>query len=155
MLTPGLKIGDMPPEEQQEILMKVGSKILASAPRDWSRITYDTISVIEMSSSSAVVEHENGESKTFDTDAMIDVYLNKLRAGMYVEGKGTWFSLEYVITRPGKFKVHYNYDDDPGLTFATAKAFTNDLKYFPRDPENIPDWLHAKLREEAEDHGME
>lgn len=149
MITRGIKVGDMSPEEQQEILMKVGSKILASAPQGWSRIVYDTISVVEMSSSSAVVEYETGESKTFETDVMIDVYLNKLRAGMYIVGKGTWFSLEYVITRPGKFKVHYNYDDEPGLTFATSKAFTNDLKYFPRNPEYIPGWLSEKLREEA------
>ncbi|MDE3723920.1 hypothetical protein PWG71_21220 [Nocardiopsis sp. N85] len=40
-------------------------------------------------------------------------------------------------------------DDDPGPTFATAKAFTNDLEYFPRDPEYLPDRLNEKLREEA------
>ncbi|WDZ88850.1 hypothetical protein [Nocardiopsis sp. HUAS JQ3] len=76
--------------------------------------------------------------------------LDDLRAGMYKDGKGTWFSMEYVITRPGRFKVRYNYDEDPHILFPTAWGFTNDLKYFPRDEENIPDWLHEKLREEAE-----
>ncbi|WP_306366603.1 hypothetical protein [Nocardiopsis sp. CC223A] len=155
MQTHGFKKGDMPPGERREILKEVGSKILSTAPEGWNRIIYTSASVVDMGNSSAVVEYEDGSTKTFRADAMIGIYLDKLRAGMYVECKGTWFSLECVITRPGKFKVHYNYDDDPGLTFATAKAFTNDLKYFPRDPENIPDWLHAKLREETEENGME
>ena len=63
--------------------------------------------------------------------------------------------MEYVITRPGKFKVHYDYDDDPNIAFPTAWGFTNDLKHFPRDEEYIPDWLHEKLREEAEGRATE
>lgn len=149
MGTRGFKKGSIPPARQQEILNKVGSKILATAPPDWNKIVYKSSSVVEMSNSSATVEYKNGETRTFRTDAMIGIYLDELRAGMYVKGKGTWFSLEYTITRPGRFKVHYNYDEDPGLTFATPKAFTNDLEYFPRDPEYTPEWLKQKIREEA------
>ncbi|WDZ88848.1 immunity protein YezG family protein [Nocardiopsis sp. HUAS JQ3] len=87
--------------------------------------------------------------------AGLGLLFKDLRAGMYKEGKGTWFSLEYVITRPGRFKVRYNYDDDPNIAFPTAWGFTNDLKYFPRDEEHIPDWLHEKLREEAEGRATE
>ncbi|MFD6095997.1 immunity protein YezG family protein [Nocardiopsis flavescens] len=142
--------GSISPARQQEILNKVGSKILATAPSDWNKIVYKISSVVEMSSSSATVEYKNGEAGTFRTDAMIGNYLDELRAGMYIEGKGTWFSLECTITHPGRFKVHYNYNDDPELTFATSKAFTNDLEYFPRDPEHTPEWLKQKIREESE-----
>ena len=74
---------------------------------------------------------------------------------MYTPGKGTWFSMEYIITRPGNFKVYYNYDEDPGLVFPTPWGFTNDLKYFPRDEQHIPDWLHEKLQLEAEGRATE
>jgi hypothetical protein len=69
---------------------------------------------------------------------------------MYLEGKGTWFSMEYVITRPNRYNVHFNYDQDPEITFPTPQGFTQDLKYFPRDEQYIPDWLREKLRKEAE-----
>ncbi|MEU1716019.1 immunity protein YezG family protein [Nocardiopsis dassonvillei] len=81
--------------------------------------------------------------------------IDDLRAGMYQEGKGTWFSFEYVITPPGRFNVTYNYDEDPGITFPTAFGYTNDLKYFPRDEEYMTDWLREKLQEEAEGRAME
>ncbi|MEY9211661.1 hypothetical protein [Thermobifida halotolerans] len=76
--------------------------------------------------------------------------IDKLRVGMYLEGKGTWFSMEYVITRPGNYNVHFNYDQDPEITFPTPQGYTQDLKYFPRDEEHIPDWLRQRLRDEAE-----
>ncbi|MDT0326816.1 immunity protein YezG family protein [Nocardiopsis lambiniae] len=147
------KRGHLGPAEQQEILTKVGSKILGKAPNDWERIIYTRSALIEVANSLVEIEFANGEKKRASPPSDIGIPLDELRAGMYIEGKGTWFSLEYVITRPGKFKVHYNYDDDPGITFGTAKGFTNDLKYFPRDPEHTPDWLNEKLQEEAGGEG--
>ncbi len=74
---------------------------------------------------------------------------------MYQEGKGTWFSLRCTINSQGGFTVDYNYDQDPQIVFPTAQGFTNDLKYFPRDDEHIPEWLREKLREEAEGRVLE
>ncbi|WP_249352296.1 immunity protein YezG family protein [Nocardiopsis akebiae] len=113
-------------------------------------IIYSRASVIDHSSSLSVIELASGESVRKWPPVTVETLFDDLRSGMYKDGKGTWFSLEYVITRPGKFKVRYNYDEDPHILFPTAWGFTNDLKYFPRDEENIPGWLHEKLREEAE-----
>ncbi|WP_234401625.1 hypothetical protein [Thermobifida halotolerans] len=55
-----------------------------------------------------------------------------------------------MVTRPGNYTVHFDYDKDPGITFPTSQGFTQDLKYFPRDEDYIPDWLREKLRAEAE-----
>lgn len=44
-----------------------------------------------------------------------------------------------------KFHVEYNYNEKPHILFPTAWVYTNDLKYFPRDDEHIPDWLRQKL----------
>lgn len=149
------KRGHLDHAQQQEILKEVGAKILAEAPEGWERIVYTRSSVIDHASSLIVIEFENGTSVREWPPVSLGLLFDDLRAGMYQDGKGTWFSLRYVITRPGRFKVDYNYDDEPRIAFPTAWGFTNDLKYFPRDEEYMPDWLHERLREEAEGRATE
>ncbi|PDP84545.1 hypothetical protein CQJ94_28180 [Glycomyces fuscus] len=149
MVSRFFKRGHLNRSQQQKILKEFGESVLREAPREWVSITYDRESVIDHSSSLMVVEIENGDIIRSSAPSHTGTLLADLRAGMYKDGKGTWFSMKYVITRPGRFKVRYNYDDDPNIAFPTAWGFTNDLKYFPRDEEHIPDWLREKLREEA------
>lgn len=136
--------------EQQQILTRIGTKLLAEVPEDWERVTYFIQSVIDHSSAEVVVEFPDGTSRRESLPAEVFSLMDELRAGMYQEGKGTWFSMRYVISRPGKFNVDFDYDEDPGITFPTSQGFTKDLRYFPREEANIPEWLREKLREEAE-----
>lgn len=147
--------GRMGPEDEQDLLVHIGNQILHEAPEGWSRLIYRVHTVIEHGTSELIVEFEDGVSRREFPPSGLSLTTDKLRAGMYREGNGTWFSMEYVITRPGKFNVTYNYDEDPKITFPTAFGFTNDLKYFPRDEEHIPDWLRERLREEAEGRVMQ
>jgi hypothetical protein len=149
------KRGHLEPEEQQNILIQIGGRILDQTPGGWTRIVYTRKSVIEHSTSTLVIEFEDGTSQRESVPSGMGMMIDELRAGMYQEGKGTWFSFEYVITPPGKFNVTYNYDEDPGITFPTAFGYTNDLVYFPRDEEYMTDWLREKLQEEAEGRAME
>ena len=155
MVTHLFKKGHLDPSEQQRALKEIGQKIVSVVPKEWERIIYTREAVIEHATSIIVVELQDGSSLRKSPPPSISLVIDDLRAGMYQEGKGTWFSMEYVITRPGKFNVTYNYDDDPGITFPTALGFTNDLTYFPRDEEHIPDWLREKLAEEAEGRATE
>ncbi|MFI6578826.1 hypothetical protein ACIBFB_23815 [Nocardiopsis sp. NPDC050513] len=154
MTTHHFKRGHLDPAQQQEVLTQIGMRILDKVPGGWSRITYSRESVIEHSASLLEVEYGDGSTSS-ESVAGLGVLADDLRAGMYREGKGTWFSMKYVITPPGKFNVDFNYDEDPGLTFPTAHGFTVDLKYFPRDDEFVPDWLREKLREESEGRAAE
>ncbi|WP_370011392.1 DUF600 family protein [Nocardiopsis sp. LDBS0036] len=101
-----------------------------------------------------IVEFGYGTTCRKSPPSGMGMMIDDLRAGMYQEGKGTWFSFEYVITPRGRFNVTYNYDEDPGITFPTAFGYTNDLKYFPRDEDYMTDWLREKLQEEAEGRAM-
>lgn len=155
MVSKFFKRGHLDHAQQQKILKEVGESILKEVPQEWERVIYTRESVIDHSSSLVVVELRTGEKVSEWAPINVGMLFDDLRAGMYVPGKGTWFSMEYVIGHPGKFKVHYDYDDDPNIAFPTAWGFTNDLKHFPRDEEYIPDWLHEKLREEAEGRATE
>jgi hypothetical protein len=155
MPSPRTKKGGLSPEEQQGILVQIGSRILSEAPEGWKSLTYRVQTVIEHGTSELVVEFGDGSTRRKSPPPGMGLVEDELRAGMYQEGKGAWFSFEYVITPPGRFNVTYNYDEDPGITFPTAFGFTNDLKYFPRDEEYMTDWLREKLQEEAEGRAME
>ncbi|TDQ53743.1 hypothetical protein EV190_103194 [Actinorugispora endophytica] len=90
---------------------------------------------------------ENGTKERFSPPLEIFKKLKELRRGMYIPGKGTWFSARYVITRPGNYRVDYNYDEEPAFTIPpVAGSYKLDLQHFPRDDEHIPDWLRQKLQ---------
>ncbi|MEY9214907.1 hypothetical protein NI17_017485 [Thermobifida halotolerans] len=142
--------GHLGPPERQKILGDIGTLVVGEAPEEWTRIVYTMKMVAGHGSDQVVVEFPDGARQREFAPVRIIPMVKELRAGMYLEGKGTWFSMEYVITRPGNYNVHFNYDQDPGITFPTPQGYTQDLKYFPRDEEHIPDWLRERLRAEAE-----
>ncbi|RFS85505.1 hypothetical protein D0T12_10765 [Actinomadura spongiicola] len=70
---------------------------------------------------------------------------------MYTQGKGTWFTAEYVIVRPGRYSVNFDYDNEPNFGFEIDPlTYANEMKYFPRDEEYIPTWLSQKINEAEE-----
>jgi hypothetical protein len=71
---------------------------------------------------------------------------------MYEPRKGTWFGARFVIVRPGRYTVDFDYDNEPvfghGLDFKPVPmTYVNDLKWFPRDEEHVPGWLRLQIEE--------
>ncbi|MGW9556895.1 hypothetical protein ACWGSK_20545 [Nocardiopsis sp. NPDC055551] len=137
------------PAKQQELLVKIGRKMVEEAPDNWAEIFYTRASVADQSFTTYTVKHQNGDTLESSEPAEINLLFEDLKAGLYQDGKGTWFSVRYSVTRPGRFSVKYNYED-PEIPTLTGPAFTNDLKYFPRNDEHIPAWLRQKLDGEAD-----
>lgn len=134
--------------EEIEILNEIGRRLLAWAPQGWSSIIYTSDAVVDHSTGGYRVENEQGDNIADWGPTTLGLLLDDLRAGMYREGEGTWFSIKYIITRLGKFHVEYNYTEAPCILFPTAWGYTNDLKRFPRKDKYIPDWLRQKVSEE-------
>ncbi|MFW6640708.1 hypothetical protein ACOALZ_11790 [Nocardiopsis algeriensis] len=136
--------GHSGPQEQQELLTKIGMELLTTASDDWETVTYTSWALIgQMSERLEEVRQDGAASRKHAPLGVIDL-VKELRAGMYREEKGTW----YTISRPGKFKADYDYDNRPGFTFyPEASAFATDLEFFPRSDEHIPDWLREHLDE--------
>lgn len=141
-------IGGINPIEQQEILKEIGGEILDLHPEIGAQLIYESKLVGGYGNNSLIATHEDGTRDPIRPPASIIAPCKKLRYGMYQEGKGTWFSMKYTITRPSSFTVDFNYDEPPKFQFAPdPELYVEDLKRFPRDPEHIPDWLREKLRE--------
>lgn len=76
--------------------------------------------MVDHSTGGYQVENEHGDNITGWGPMTLGLLLDDLRAGMYREGEGTWFSIKYIITRPGKFHVEYNYTEATCILFPTA-----------------------------------
>lgn len=145
-------IGGINPIEQNELLKEIGIEILDFQPEKGERLVYEDMAVGGYGSSRLTAFYENGNSEKISSPVSIIEPCEKLRHGMYQEGKGTWFSMTYTITRPSSFTVDFNYDEPPKFQIPpTAELYAEDLERFPRDPEHIPDWLQEKLREAGQE----
>lgn len=141
-------IGGINPIEQQEFIKEIGGEILDFQPEKGEKLIYENKAVAGYVSDNLLAMHAEGYSEMIDCPVSVLALCKKLRHGMYQEGKGTWFSMTYTITRPSSFTVDFNYDEQPKFQFAPdPELYVEDLKRFPRDPEHIPDWLQEKLRE--------
>lgn len=141
-------VGGLGMIEQQEILQEIGEDLLSYAPEGWERLRYEYSAVAKYATDSLAVEYSNGESEIVKCPVTVLSKLARLRAGMYQEGKGTWFSVEYTIVRPSKYSVDFNYDEYPDFTFRPSpEGFADDLKTFPRAEGFVPDWLREQVEE--------
>lgn len=80
------------------------------------------------------------------------VLLRELREIMYSQGSGTWFSATFRVVREAcgetSANAWFNYDEEPEWNFSVDPGqYAIDLEDFPRDEENIPDWLRERLSE--------
>lgn len=132
---------------QQEVLGEMGLDLVDSCPSGWGEMTYKFSHLHMLGTSERMVTFGNGEISRESHPHGVTRKAKKLRWGMYREGVGTWFSMSMHIIQPGRFKVHFNYDEEPGgyMLPPDPREFIEDLKLFPRSPENIPMWLQEKL----------
>ncbi|WP_233515956.1 hypothetical protein [Nocardiopsis sp. L17-MgMaSL7] len=92
------------------------------------------------------VEKEDGEALRINPPGKFFPNIMDLRAGMYREGQGTWFSWELQIWSEGTFKSRFNYEDYPPFPFSPdRKDFIDENNLYPRSEEFMPDWLREKI----------
>jgi hypothetical protein len=87
--------GHLDPTEQYDLLYQIGVELLGGAPEDWQEIVFNISSLITGAESEMLVHYENGEVERKRFPLGVLSKFVELRAGMYQEGKGTWFSMTY------------------------------------------------------------
>ncbi|MEY9211662.1 hypothetical protein NI17_009335 [Thermobifida halotolerans] len=141
-------------EEQEALLKEVGALLVGAAPDDWQEISLTYVSTVDRSTMRTEAKRGGGAEERFPASSSIFKKMNELRWGMYIPGRGTWFSAFYAVERPNRFRVEYDYDGEPAFNLPPVSAsYALDLQYFPRDEEHIPDWLRQKLREAESGQG--
>ena len=74
--------------------------------------------------------------------------ITRLREAMYQPGLGTWFSAVLRVDRSGAVDGRFDYESEPEWDAPVDSiAYVTDFEKYPRDIENQPEWLQAKLAE--------
>ncbi|SMG29125.1 hypothetical protein [Agreia pratensis] len=117
-------------------------------PSGFERVELRMRALVGFNSASARILRADGSRDSLkDFDSATDA-AKRLREAMYREGAGTWFSVLFVVTVEGKVDVAYNYDEEPEWKYPIDPVlYVQDFERFPRDPENIPEWLQKRVLE--------
>ncbi|AUN38793.1 hypothetical protein [Tsukamurella tyrosinosolvens] len=92
-------------------------------------------------------ERKDGTVESILARGFDDGVIDNLRAAMYQQGLGTWFSAVIRVNRSGAVDAEFNYDDEPDWNTVDPIAYLTDQEAFPRDRENQPQWLQEKVAE--------
>ncbi|WP_105565738.1 acetate and sugar kinases/Hsc70/actin family protein [Microbacterium halophytorum] len=131
---------------EMRLRSEMAEEFASAAPDGWSRIEHSISSVGSVTDTSTAVTLTNGETALLDPPRAVVLARRELRRAMYEPERGTWFSMELVVTREGTAETTYNYEGEPwSHTPIGPQRWLADQKKFPRSPENRPDWLRAKL----------
>jgi hypothetical protein len=136
------------PIEQDALFRDIGGALLNVVSGEWDEIRFTYSGLVDMSTGWLEVVRPGGDVEGASPPHPVFGLMAKLRSGMYETGKGAWYNARYVITPPGRYNVDFDYDNAPDFDIPPgADSFAMDLEHFPRDDQNIPDWLRAKIVE--------
>jgi hypothetical protein len=145
------------PDEQEALVRGVSGQLLDVAPESWQELRFTSYNTVSVDSCDFIGVTSDGQPHKLQYPSGVPSaamqQMAKLREGMYQEGKGAWFTANLVIKRrPGSYSIEYDYDNQPDFfPPLTAHQYALDLDYFPRTPENTPDWLKRKIEGAAGD----
>lgn len=131
--------------EQARIVDEVARLVVDALPRPWDRAVVAFRALTSSAEFALTVYRGDDVHQDFPPDDALDLLFD-LRRVMYVPGAGTWFSMELEVTADGRTQTRFDDDDEPAWTLPPDdETYLDDLETFPRDEENLPDWLRRKV----------
>lgn len=130
------------PEQQRELLVRLGKLVRAQAPEGWSRIEVD----FRQAGDHAEIEARADAVSLEAPDELVEI-LAELRTGMYETGRGTWLQARFTLDAAGTFDFDFAPDDEPRWhDIPETSVYAQELAAFPREPEHVHDWWRRKVR---------
>jgi hypothetical protein len=134
------------PQEQNEVLQQVGAALAAATLDEWTALEFIYRAVVDMNAADFVVVRPDRSILRLPPPRRAMRAMDRLRPGMYEPVRGAWFTATYVLYPDRRYRVDYDYDNEPTFPFDLySGSFAKDLAQFPRDRRAIPHWLHQKL----------
>lgn len=131
--------------EQDQLTRQVGRSLLTVAGEGWQRVRAEYRSAGRHIEVDVFVTGPDGAEQTVRPPQEVVEGLGRLRQGMYRPGRGTWLSGVYLLEPPSSFSAEFEPDAEPEWRRVPPQiGFADELKFFPRADENIPDWLRRR-----------
>ncbi|HVK23747.1 MAG TPA: hypothetical protein VM677_20525 [Actinokineospora sp.] len=135
----------MSPVEQDRLTKDVGRAMVRVAGQHWQKIEASYRSAGRHVEADVTVLAADGQEHVIRPPGEVVSGFARLRGGMYRPGRGTWISARYSIEPSGTFEVEFEPDIEPQWRRVPPPiGFMDELRFFPRSEEHIPDWLRAR-----------
>ncbi len=131
--------------EQDTLVKQIGLALLRAAPRDWRKVTAEYRAVGRYHEMTGEIITEDGTAHEWVATHDIATLFGRLRAGMYRDGRGTWFNARYQLDHPSSYNLEYNRDEPQWRLAPPPQALSDELRMFPRSEENVPEWLIRRM----------
>ena len=137
-------------QAQSEILTEMSRDLLEAISGDWDHATFRAIKFGGQGSARLEIVGAAG-GKRFGKFRTASSLASDLRRVMFVEGRGSWFSMTLTLRNGGSADADFDYETKP--EFDSRVLGVNGYRVaqeqvdFPRDREHQPDW-YAQLLEE-------
>ncbi|MPZ86158.1 MAG: hypothetical protein GEV28_39615 [Actinophytocola sp.] len=131
--------------EQDQLTRQVGRALLTVAGADWKQVRAEYRSAGRHIEVDVFVTGPDGAPRMVRPPVEVVDGLGRLRQGMYRPGRGTWISAEYLLEPPSSFSAEFEPDVEPRWRRVPPPiGFADELRFFPRADEHIPDWLRQR-----------
>ena len=131
--------------EQDTLVKQIGLALLRAAPRDWRKVSAEYRAVGRYHELTGEIGLEDGSTQEWVATHDIATLFGRLRAGMYRDGRGTWFNARYQLDHPSSYNLEYNRDEPQWHLAPPPQAYSDELRMFPRTEENVPEWLIRRM----------
>lgn len=133
------------PPQPHPLVAPIGELLAAAVPAGWRRLHVEYRAVGLHIETDVMAVGFDGVARPVQPPATVVQLLGWLRAGMYQPGRGTWFGATLVVDPGVPPQLTVGLDEEPRWRWMPSpQGFQDELRFFPRSEQYIPDWLRAR-----------
>ncbi|WP_308199653.1 TNT domain-containing protein [Saccharothrix sp. S26] len=135
------------PTEQDALVKQIGLTLMRAAPEEWRHVTAEYRATGRYFELAAEVRTADGALRAWSPPQEVAGLFSRLRAGMYREGRGSWSNARYQLDHPSSYNLDFDRAEPSWTTPPPPQAYLDEMRFFPRTDENVPDWLRRRLQQ--------
>ncbi|MEW2355418.1 hypothetical protein [Spirillospora sp. NPDC029432] len=139
------------PVEQNDLLLEITLLLTHTLPEGWEEAT---VAYRALGSHSEMLAQYRRVGRRLPSPYApppeVAELFERLRAGMYRSGQGTWNTATFRLTYPSSYDVDYDREGEPKWVSAPPDtARDEELRKYPRDARFLPEWLGGEAGAEV------
>ncbi|MFE2750684.1 glycohydrolase toxin TNT-related protein [Actinosynnema sp. NPDC059335] len=135
------------PTEQDALVKQIGLTLMRAAPEEWRHVTAEYRATGRYFELAAEVRTADGAVRAWSPPQEVAGLFSRLRAGMYRDGRGSWSNARYQLDHPSSYNLDFDRAEPTWTTPPPPQAYLDEMRFFPRTDENVPDWLRRRLQQ--------
>ncbi|NUS62128.1 MAG: hypothetical protein HOQ46_00605, partial [Saccharothrix sp.] len=135
------------PTEQDALVKQIGLTLMRAAPEEWRHVTAEYRATGRYFELAAEVRTADGGVRAWSPPQEVAGLFSRLRAGMYREGRGSWSNARYQLDHPSSYNLDFDRAEPTWTTPPPPQAYLDEMRFFPRTDDNVPDWLRRRLQQ--------